>query len=177
MPYIMERITLERRLEMIWRGWLTMNALVQAERALDKLSGGLVVTPVFELALSKPRSYGATLLHAIDEGRAICGAETPEYPDEACYEVSFWIHERDGVRKCKRCLKRLLKGIQSGPTYRNPNSPALHPISEDCPLCHQKQFDGAKAVGGDIADLELSQGVWIVAHKACIKESKGPRSY
>jgi len=160
-----------------WRGWLSMEAIARAETALDKLSGGNVVTPVFELAQGKPRSYGATLLHAIENGRAICGAETPEYPDEGCMIVCFWIHERDGVRKCKRCLKRFLKDIQSGPTYRNPNSPALHPISEDCPLCHQKQFDGAKAIGGDIADLELSQGLWIVAHKACIKESRGPRSY
>ena len=165
-----------------WRGWLTMNAIVQAENALLKLSGGYIVTPVFELAQGKPRSYGSTLLHLMDgEDKAICGADTPEYPDEGCNVVCFWIHERDDIRKCKKCLKRLLKGIQSGPTYRNPNSEALHPISENCPLCRQKQFDGAKAVGGDIADLELSQGfstpVWIVAHKACIKESKGPPRY
>ena len=107
MPYIMDRKALERRLEMIWRGWLTMDALVRAEIALDKLSGGLVVTPVFELALSKPRSYGATLLHAIDEGKALCGVEVPEYPDAGCNVVSFWTGESDGIRKCKRCEKKM----------------------------------------------------------------------
>ena len=94
----------------IWRGWLTMNALVNAERAMDKLSGGYVVTPVFELALDKPRSYGGTLLHAIDEeGKALCGIEAPEYPDEGCNVVSFWYYRGEGVRRCKRCERR--KGI------------------------------------------------------------------
>ena len=89
-----------------------MNALVNAERAIDKLSGGYVVTPVFELALDKPRSYGGTLIHAIDEeGNALCGIETPEYPDSGCNVVSFWYEENQGsgVRRCKRCEKKELK--------------------------------------------------------------------
>lgn len=93
---------------MIWRGWLTIEALHRAEAAMDKLSGGYIVTPVFELALGKPRSYGATLLHSIDdEGKALCGVEVPEYPDEGCRVVSFWTGESDGIRKCKRCEKKM----------------------------------------------------------------------
>jgi len=60
-----------------WKGWLTMDALVRAEVSLDKLSGGHVPTPVFQLAMGKPRSYGGSLLHLIENDNAVCGTKTP----------------------------------------------------------------------------------------------------
>ena len=52
--------------------------------------------------------------------------------------------------------------------FQNPISPGLHPIPGDCPLCEQPQFTGVKALGGEIEDMELSDGAWTVAHTQCI---------
>ena len=89
-----------------WKGWLTMEALVRSEERFDKLSGGAgMVTPVFQLALGKPRSYGGSLLHLIRDEVAACGAHTPPL-DDAGGSVAFYTNEGDGIPKCKRCLKK-----------------------------------------------------------------------
>ena len=88
----------------VWRGWLKMDALARAEASMFKLTGGGGVTPVFELARGRPRSYGASVLHAMRGGEAMCGVDTPAHPDDGCRVVSFWTDERDDVPRCKRCL-------------------------------------------------------------------------
>jgi hypothetical protein len=91
----------------VWRGWLKMDALVRAEMRFDTMRGGEgMTTPVFQLAQSRPRSYGASVLHAMVDGEALCGRPTPEFPDEGCRVVAFWTSQEDDAPKCKRCLKR-----------------------------------------------------------------------
>ena len=90
-----------------WKGWLTTEALNRAEQRFYKLTGGDMVTPVFELAMNNPRSYGGSLLHLIRDDRAACGAHTPPLDDsEVGNAIAFILNERDGIPKCKRCLKK-----------------------------------------------------------------------
>ena len=90
-----------------WIGWLTMEALVRSEERFHQLTGGDMVTPVFELALSKPRSYGGALLHLIRDSTARCGTHTPSLDDsEVGNTVAFILYEGDGIPRCKRCLKK-----------------------------------------------------------------------
>ena len=90
-----------------WKGWLTMEALVRSEQRFDQLSGGDMVTPVFELAMNNPRSYGGSLLHLIRDDRAACGAHTPPLADsEIGNTLAFRFEEYDDIPKCKRCLKK-----------------------------------------------------------------------
>lgn len=52
--------------------------------------------------------------------------------------------------------------------YPNPLSPSLHPIPANCPACSKPQYDGERALGGEITDVELEDGTWTVVHVECL---------
>ena len=88
-----------------WKGWLLMASLVAAEDRFNRISGGGMSTPVFQLAMERPRSYGGTMLHLIADGVTLCGVRVPVDADGVGGSVAMWTDESDGIPKCKRCLR------------------------------------------------------------------------
>ena len=107
-----------------WMSWINFNKY-------DRLSGVFRLEELFyEKMIEKPRAYGATMLHAMEDegsysdkhsgksfrsGRTVCGIEAPPYPQDQ-FEVEnmidvvyAWFSEEWGeeIPKCKRCLKKL----------------------------------------------------------------------